>query len=53
MLIRIKIRQRIEGEVGTVCEVSPDRASFLLSCGAAEPVTEEQSKPAKKKSKGK
>lgn len=40
MKIRILKRQKIEGEVGTVCEVGPDRASYLLACGAAEAVTE-------------
>ncbi len=40
MKIRILKRQRIEGEVGTVCDVGPDRASYLLSCGAAEAVEE-------------
>lgn len=53
MKVRILKRQKVEGEVGTICEVSPDRASFLLSCFAAEPVDEEQSKPVKKKAKGK
>ncbi len=40
MKIKILKRQKIEGEVGTVCEVGPDRAAFLLACGAAEAVTE-------------
>lgn len=40
MKIRILKRQKIEGEVGTVCEVGPDRASYLLACGAAEAVDE-------------
>ena len=40
MKVRILIRQKVEGEAGTVCDVGPDRASFLLQCGAAEPVEE-------------
>ncbi|MEE1162586.1 MAG: hypothetical protein UHU21_02725 [Lachnospiraceae bacterium] len=51
MKVRILRRQKIEGEVGTICEVSPGRAAFLLQYGAAEPVKEarEQAEaPAKK-----
>ena len=40
MKLRILRRQKIEGEVGTIVEVGPDRASFLLQCGAAEPAEE-------------
>ena len=40
MKVRILVRQKIEGEVGAIVEVSPDRASFLLQNGAAEPVKE-------------
>ena len=51
MKLRILARQKIEGEVGTIVDVmDPDRASFLLSNGAAEPVKKarEQAKaPAK------
>lgn len=38
MKVRILIRQKIEGEAGTVCDVEPARASFLLQYGAAERV---------------
>jgi len=52
MKIRILIRQKIEGEVGTIAEVSPDRASFLLMAGAAEEVAPgEQAKPEEKAAK--
>lgn len=41
MKLRILARQKIEGEVGTIVDVmDPDRASFLLQNGAAEPVKE-------------
>lgn len=55
MKIRILKRQKVEGEVGTICEVAPDRALFLLQCDAAEPVAEvgEQTKAPAKKKKGK
>lgn len=40
MKVRILIRQKIEGEAGTIAEVDPARASFLMAYGAAEPVEE-------------
>lgn len=40
MKIRLLKRQRIDGEAGDIVEVSPDRAAFLFSAEAAEPVTE-------------
>ena len=40
MKVRILIRQKIEGEAGTIAEVDPARASFLIAYGAAEPAEE-------------
>ena len=40
MKVRLLIRQKGNGEAGEIVEVSPDRASFLFSVEAAEPVTE-------------
>lgn len=40
MLVRLTIRNRIDGEAGEIVEVSPDRADFLFSVEAAEPVKE-------------
>lgn len=53
--IRLLKRQRVDGEAGDIVEVSPDRANFLLQCGAGEKVTEarEQVEVPKKKAKGK
>jgi hypothetical protein len=55
MKVEILKRQKIEGEVGTIVEVAPDRALFLLQNGGAEPVKEdgEQPKAPAKKKKGK
>ena len=42
MMVRLKVIKptRIEkGKPGDIIEVSPDRASFLLQYGLAEPVT--------------
>ena len=52
MKVKILKRQKIEGEVGAIVEVNPDRAVFLLQCGAAEPVLarEQADKPGKKTS---
>ena len=38
MKVKLLKRQRIDGEVGDIVEVSPDRAAFLFSVNAAEPV---------------
>ena len=40
MKVKLLVRNRIDGEAGEIVEVSPDRASFLFSVEAAEPVTE-------------
>jgi len=37
--VKLLIRQK-EGEVGEIVEVSPDRADFFFSVGAAVPVVE-------------
>jgi len=38
MKVRLLKRNRIDGEAGEIVEVSPDRAVFLFSGEAAEPV---------------
>lgn len=38
--VRLLKRQKGNGEAGEIVEVSPDRAEFLFSVEAAEPVTE-------------
>ena len=40
MKVKLLIRQKGNGEAGEIVEVSPDRAAFLFSVEAAEPVTE-------------
>ena len=40
MKVRLLKRQKGNGEAGEIVEVSPDRAGFLFSVEAAEPVTE-------------
>ena len=40
MKVKLLKRQKGNGEAGDIVEVSPDRASFLISVEAAEPVTE-------------
>ena len=55
MKVRLTVRNRIDGEAGDIVEVSPDRASFLFSCNAAEPVKapgEQEGAPKAKKAKG-
>lgn len=39
MKVLLTKRNRIDGESGEIVEVSPDRAAFLFSVNAAEPVT--------------
>ena len=48
MKVLLTKRNKIDGEAGEIVEVSPDRAAFLFSVEAAEPVkeTREQAKPA-------
>lgn len=38
MKVLLTKRNRIDGESGEIVEVSPDRAAFLFSVNAAEPV---------------
>lgn len=38
MKVLLTQRNRIDGEAGEIVEVSPDRAAFLFSVDAAEPV---------------
>ena len=38
MKVLLTKRNRIDGESGEIVEVSPDRAAFLFSGNAAEPV---------------
>ena len=38
MKVLLTKRNRIDGESGEIVEVSPDRAAFLVSVNAAEPV---------------
>ena len=38
MKVRLLVRQKGNGEAGEIVEVSPDRAAFLFSVEAAEPV---------------
>ena len=40
MKVKLLIRQKGNGEAGEIVEVSPDRAAFLFSVEAAEPVTD-------------
>ena len=40
MKVRLLKRQKGNGEAGEIVEVSPDRAAFLFSVEAAEPVTD-------------
>ena len=40
MKVKLLKRQKGNGEAGEIVEVSPDRAAFLFSVEAAEPVTE-------------
>ena len=40
MKVRLLIRNKFDGEAGEIVEVSPDRAAFLFSVEAAEPVKE-------------
>lgn len=40
MKVKLLIGQRVDGRAGEIVEVSPDRAAFLLDCGAAEQVKE-------------
>lgn len=40
MKVKLLKRNRIDGEAGEIVEVSPDRAAFLFSVEAAEPVKE-------------
>ena len=39
MKLRLTRQNRIDGKAGDIVEVSPDRATFLLQFGLAEPVT--------------
>jgi len=36
--VKLTVRNKIDGESGEIVEVSPDRAAFLFSVNAAEPV---------------
>lgn len=38
MKVLLTKRNRIDGESGEIVEVSPDRAAFLISVNAADPV---------------
>ncbi|MBR2854507.1 MAG: hypothetical protein IKE81_09305 [Clostridia bacterium] len=40
MKVRLLKQNRIDGQAGETVEVSPDRAAFLISVEAAEPVKE-------------
>ena len=40
MKVRLLVRQKGNGEAGEIVEVSQDRAAFLFSVEAAEPVTD-------------
>ena len=53
MKVRLLKRQRIDGEAGEIVEVSPDRAAFLFSAEAAEPVTKAREQAEAPKAEGK
>ena len=58
MKVKLLMRQKGNGEAGEIVEVSPDRAEFLFSVGAAEPVKDareqaEAPKPAEEKAEKK
>jgi len=48
MKVLLKRAARIEHKAGEIVEVSPAAASFLISVGSAEEVTEAQPAPPKK-----
>lgn len=54
MKVRLLIRNKIDGEAGEIVEVSPDRATFLISYNGAElvkDVVEQTTEPEKPKVK--
>ena len=48
MKVKLTQRNRIDGEAGDIVEVSPERAAFLIYCGGAERIKEEQDEPGKR-----